>query len=130
MSSTGAGTGEQLSLVRARPAAPAARRRPRSSPPSTPWRSCASTSGLAHLDRPFEYAVPEALADDRRPGSAGEVRFAGQDVDGFVLERRAEAEHEGRLAPLRRVVSPEAVLTPALLAPVPGGRRALRRHAG
>ena len=44
------------------------------------------------------------------------MRFAGQDLDGFVLERRSEAEHEGRLAPLRRVVSPEPVLVPSLLA--------------
>jgi primosomal protein N' (replication factor Y) len=39
------------------------------------------------------------------------VRFAGQDVDGFVVERVAESEHQGRLAPLRRVVSAEPVLT-------------------
>ena len=83
--------------------------------------------GLAHLDRPFEYAVPEALADTAVPGARVRVRFAGQDVDGFVLERRAEAEHEGRLAPLRRVVSPEPVLTPALLAL---GRAVAERYAG
>ena len=83
--------------------------------------------GLAHLDRPFEYAVPEALADTAVAGARVRVRFAGQDVDGFVLERRAEAEHEGRLAPLRRVVSPEPVLTPALLAL---GRAVAERYAG
>lgn len=71
--------------------------------------------GLPHLDRPFEYTVPAALAETAVPGARVKVRFAGQDVDGFVLERRAEAEHQGRLAPVRRVVSPEAVLTPALL---------------
>jgi primosomal protein N' (replication factor Y) (superfamily II helicase) len=71
--------------------------------------------GLAHLDRPFEYLVPESLADLARQGARVRVRFAGRDVDGFVLERRAVAEHEGKLAPLRRVVSPEAVLTPGLL---------------
>ena len=42
------------------------------------------------------------------------VRFAGQDVDGFVLERVEESSHEGRLAPLRRAVSPEPVLSPAI----------------
>jgi primosomal protein N' (replication factor Y) len=42
------------------------------------------------------------------------VRFAGQDVDGFVLERVEHSEHDGRLTPLRRVVSPEPVLTPAV----------------
>ena len=42
------------------------------------------------------------------------VRFAGQDVDGFLVERRAVSDHAGTLTALRRVVSPEPVLTPAV----------------
>ncbi len=68
-------------------------------------------TGLAHLDRPFEYTVPASMTDTAAPGVRVKVRFAGQDLDGFVLERRADAEHAGRLSPLRRVVSSEAVLT-------------------
>lgn len=71
-------------------------------------------SHLAHLDRPFEYAVPPDLDDRARPGVRVRVRFAGRPVDGFVVERRAEAEHPGRLAPLLKVVSDEVVLTPHL----------------
>jgi primosomal protein N' (replication factor Y) len=71
---------------------------------------------LAHLDRTFDYAVPAALAADARPGARVKVRFAGQDVDGYLLERRTESDHSGRLSPLRRVVSPEPVLTPAVAA--------------
>lgn len=67
---------------------------------------------LAHLDRPFDYAVPEPMAETARPGVRVKVRFAGQDVDGFVLERAATTTHTGRLQPLRRVVSPEPVLHP------------------
>ncbi len=67
---------------------------------------------LAHLDRPFDYLVPEAMHEQARPGCRVKVRFAGQDVDGFVLERVAESDHPGRLAPLRRVVSAEVVLSP------------------
>ena len=67
---------------------------------------------LAHLDRPFDYLVPEKLADAVVPGSRVKVRFAGQDVDGFVLERVAESDHPGRLAPVRRSVSAEPVLVP------------------
>ncbi len=66
---------------------------------------------LAHLDRPFDYAVPATMADDAHPGTRVKVRFAGQDVDGFVIERAATTEHTGRLQPLRRVVSPERVLS-------------------
>ncbi|MEO7350958.1 MAG: primosomal protein N' [Marmoricola sp.] len=66
---------------------------------------------LAHLDRPFDYAVPETMSADAQPGVRVKVRFAGQDVDGFVIERAASTEHTGRLQPLRRVVSAERVLT-------------------
>jgi len=41
---------------------------------------------LAHLDRPFDYAVPAAMADDARPGVRVKVRFAGHDVDGFLVD--------------------------------------------
>lgn len=69
---------------------------------------------LAHLDRPFDYAVPATMADTAVPGARVKVRFAGQDVDGFVLARAATTDHQGTLAPLRRVVSPEPVLTTAV----------------
>ncbi|HET6562634.1 MAG TPA: primosomal protein N' [Marmoricola sp.] len=67
---------------------------------------------LAHLDRPFDYLVPAKLHEQVVPGSRVKVRFAGQDVDGYVVERVAESDHTGRLAPLRRAVSAEPVLTP------------------
>ncbi len=67
---------------------------------------------LAHLDRPFDYLVPVKDADAAVPGARVKVRFAGQDVDGYVVARAAESDHPGRLAPLRRVVSPEPVLQP------------------
>ena len=70
---------------------------------------------LAHLDRPFDFAVPVAMAEAARPGTRAKVRFAGQEADGFVLERLAESDHPGVLQPLRRVVSPEPVLTPEIL---------------
>ena len=64
-----------------------------------------------HLDRPFDYLVPEGFADRVRPGSRVRVRFAGQLVDGYVLERAPASEHAGRLAFIERSVSPEVVLT-------------------
>ncbi|GAA4731596.1 primosomal protein N' [Pedococcus ginsenosidimutans] len=108
---------EQLELIRtALPKAPrAAKAAGEAAAASDPVAAVVVDTGLAHLDRPFEYLVPEALADTAVPGARVKVRFAGQDLDGFVVERKAAADHEGRLAPLRRVVSPEAVLTPALL---------------
>jgi primosomal protein N' (replication factor Y) len=71
---------------------------------------------LAHLDRTFDYLVPAAMADDAVPGCRVKVRFAGQEVSGYLLARAAETDHAGRLAPLRRVVSPEPVLSPEVAA--------------
>ena len=69
---------------------------------------------LAHLDRPFDYAVPQAMAATAVPGARVKVRFAGQDVDGFVVERTDATDHTGTLQPLRRVVSAEPVLAPEI----------------
>ncbi len=71
---------------------------------------------LAHLDRAFDYLVPAGMAADAVPGCRVKVRFAGQEVGGFLLERAADTDHAGRLAALRRVVSPEPVLSPAIVA--------------
>ncbi len=69
---------------------------------------------LAHLDRPFDYLVPAGMHESVAPGTRVKVRFAGQDVHGFVVDRVAHSEHEGRLAPLRRAVSAEPVLSPTV----------------
>lgn len=114
----------------------AAARQPRALTGASPAKEIASKDPvavvdvdipLAHLDRPFEYAVPQSLAAHAQPGVRVKVGFAGRDVDGFVLERRAGAEHEGRLTPLRRVVGAEQVLTPHVLALA---RRVARHYAG
>ena len=69
---------------------------------------------LAHLDRPFDYLVPEKLDGRARPGVRVRVRFAGQLTDGYLLDRVEASEHQGRLSYLERVVSPEPVLTPEI----------------
>ena len=71
---------------------------------------------LAHLDRPFDYLVPERLAAAAVPGCRVRVRFAGQLTGGYLLERVAASEHPGQLAYLERVVSPEPVLSPEIAA--------------
>ncbi len=71
---------------------------------------------LAHLDRTFDYLVPAAMADTAVPGCRVKVRFAGQEVGGYLLERAGATDHPGRLAALRRVVSPEPVLSAAVAA--------------
>jgi len=104
---------EQLALVRERV------RRARPKPPDAPAADrpvgrVAVDVPLAHLDRPFDYLVPSSMDAAAVPGCRVRVRFSGQLVGGFLLERVAESAHGGRLARLDRVVSPEPVLSPAI----------------
>ena len=109
---TDTGGGEQLALA----GLPAPRRRrPRAAGPVEPAATRPVARVLvnvpaAHLDRTFEYLVPAALDADAQPGCRVKVRFGPRDVDGYLLERADEAEHDGELAALRRVVSPVPVL--------------------
>ncbi|WP_051341256.1 primosomal protein N' [Pseudonocardia spinosispora] len=83
--------------------------------PELPVAQIAVDTPLTHLDRPFDYLVPETLAQDAQPGVRVRVRFSGRLVDGVLLARLARSEHEGRLGWLERVVSPEPVLSAELV---------------
>ncbi|MEJ5944695.1 primosome assembly protein PriA [Pseudokineococcus basanitobsidens] len=123
---SGEGADGQLSLLRS-----AARghrpRTPEGSAERDPVAGVVLDVPLPHLDRVFDYAVPASAASSAVVGARVRVRLAGQDVEGFVVERRATSEHAGALQPLRRVVSPEPVLDPAVLALA---RAVARRCAG
>lgn len=82
-------------------------------PRHLPVARVAVDSGVPHLDRPFDYAVPERFAA-AEPGCRVRVRFSGRLVDGVVLERAATSEHAGALAPLHALVSAEPVLSPEI----------------
>ena len=107
------GAGGQRAPARA-PARPRSRARDNTPAQQQPVAQVAVDIPLAHLDRPFDYLVPERLADSAVPGCRVRVRFAGQLVDGFVLARADASDHPGRLSYLDRVVSPEPVLTPEI----------------
>src|SRR5689334_1010250 len=113
------GPDEQLSLpgiarAEARKAKPPAEKKPLELAATNPVAQVLVDLPLVHLDRPFDYAVPESMAETALPGTRVKVRFAGQAVDGFVLARVAASDHPGRLQPLRRAVSAEPVLAPEI----------------
>ncbi|MTE18162.1 primosomal protein N' [Streptomyces sp. TRM43335] len=127
----GAPGGEQLALIRetVRRAKPP-RARPRTwrgaeLAPRDPVARVLVDKGLLHLDRLFDYAVPAAMDAEARPGARVRVRFGAGErggrreggglVNGFVVERCAESDFPGVLAPIAQVLSPEPVLTPELL---------------
>ncbi|MFJ6156076.1 primosomal protein N' [Pseudarthrobacter sp. NPDC092184] len=71
-------------------------------------------SSLPHLDRLFDYGVPDTLDEAAMPGVRVKVKFNGQDLSGFLMERVAESDAGHTLVPLAKVVSPVSVLTPAV----------------
>lgn len=68
---------------------------------------------LAHLDRLFDYEVPEKLAESAVPGCRVRVPFAGQQRDGWLVSF-GEAEPGMKLARIAAVPSSEPLLTPEL----------------
>ncbi|MER5745471.1 primosomal protein N' [Streptomyces sp. NPDC002225] len=131
----GAGAPEQLALIREtvrRAEVPRAKPRTWRGAPlakELPVARVVVNKGALHLDQYFDYAVPEELDAQARPGVRVRVRFGaggrqvrggrregGGLVDGFLIERRAESDYQGALAALAYVVSPEPVLGPELLA--------------
>jgi primosomal protein N' (replication factor Y) len=107
--------GEQLALPGA---VRVPRKRAATAPPAAaaelPVATVVVDLPLAHLDRSFDYLVPERVSHDAVPGARVRLRFSGQLVDGFIVERRDASEHAGKLAFLDRVVSPEPILGPDL----------------
>ncbi|MFK0006078.1 primosomal protein N' [Paenarthrobacter sp. NPDC090520] len=71
-------------------------------------------SPLPHLDRTFDYAVPIELAETAVPGVRVKVKFSGQELNGYIAERRQVSDAGHGLIPLHKVVSPVAVMTPAI----------------
>ncbi len=69
---------------------------------------------VPHLDREFDYLVSEEQSEEAVPGARVRIRFSGRLVDGYLLERRFDTDHDGKLGWLDRVVSPEPVLTPEI----------------
>lgn len=67
---------------------------------------------LAHLDRLFDYRIPESMAAHAAPGVRVRVSFAGRQASGYIIEVVAASEQMGDLSPLQKVISPEPVLSP------------------
>ena len=84
---------------------------PQPSAPDLPVARVAIDVPLSHLDQPFDYAVTADQHADAVPGARVRVRFSGRLCDGYILDRLAASDHDGSLAALHKVISPEPVLT-------------------
>ncbi|MGO1384514.1 MAG: hypothetical protein ACTHU1_06910 [Arachnia sp.] len=70
---------------------------------------------LAHLDRLFDYEVPEAMAEMAVPGCRVKVPFSGRTREGWLISF-GEPQTEIKLLKLKAVVSSEPILSDALVA--------------
>lgn len=116
----------QLSLLQGFPSAPASASGPALAA-DLPVARVLLESSLPHLDRPFDYSVPATLDAEAQPGVRVKVKFNGQELAGYVLERSGESDAGHTLVPLHKVVSRVPVLTPAV-AELAG--RVAARYAG
>lgn len=107
--------GQQLSLLQGF-TAPAAPRGKSAVAADLPVARVIIDSPLPHLDRPFDYLVPEEYDDDAVPGARVKVRFAGREQTAFLVERRAASDSPARLLPLVKVVSGQPVASAEILA--------------
>jgi len=104
----------QLSLLQGFPAGRAQAPGGPALAPLLPVARVLIESSLPHLDRPFDYSVPASLDVVAQPGVRVKVKFNGQDLSGFILDRLVESDAGHTLVPLHKVVSPVQVLTPEL----------------
>src|SRR6478609_2103259 len=64
--------------------------------PGTVARVCVD-SALPHLDRPFDYSIPDSLAECVTIGSRVRVRFAGRLVNAVVIKLGDSSDFGGKL---------------------------------
>ncbi|WCC80882.1 primosomal protein N' [Cutibacterium equinum] len=70
------------------------------------------SSGLAHLDRPFDYLIPDDLVDRVTVGVRVRVKLAGRLCDGIVAAVDHDQEPGVKLSPVVTLVSEQVVSTP------------------
>ncbi len=70
-------------------------------------------SPLPHLDRLFDFSIPEELDEVAVPGCRVKVRFHGRQVGAWLIER-GPSDFEGALQPLLKVAGPP-VLTQEII---------------
>lgn len=73
---------------------------------------CAVDNSLPHLDRLFDYVIPDSLKGKVAPGCRVKVRFAGLLRDAWVVEISESSAFDGELDRVQKLVSEEQVLTP------------------
>ncbi len=70
---------------------------------------------LPHLDRLFDYEIPEELDEVCVPGVKVKVKFSNRNMEAWVVEKVALSSHHKKLSEISKVISNYPVLTPEVL---------------
>lgn len=70
---------------------------------------------LPHLDRLFDYEIPEELDESCVPGVKVKVKFSNRNMEAWVVEKVALSSHHKKLSEISKVISNYPVLTPEVL---------------
>ena len=70
---------------------------------------------LPHLDRLFDYQIPEELDETCVPGVKVKVKFSGRNMEAWVVERVELTSHHKKLSDITKVISNYPVLMPEVL---------------
>ncbi|MFM2116398.1 MAG: hypothetical protein RIQ80_497 [Actinomycetota bacterium] len=70
---------------------------------------------LPHLDHPFDYEIPLELDQSCQPGVKVKVKFAGRNLDGWVIERAKPTLENKKLSIIEKVISEIPVLKPEII---------------
>lgn len=68
-------------------------------------------TGVFHLDKSYDYSVPEVLSDAVQVGVRVQVPFNGREVEALVLGRFERSKISGVIKPISKVLSPHPVAT-------------------
>ncbi|MFW0121876.1 primosomal protein N' [Rothia sp. CCM 9419] len=69
---------------------------------------------VPHLDRAFDYLVPESLADSAQPGVKVKVQFNGQNMMGYIKSRQDSSEYDGSMRYIDQIISPVSLVSPEI----------------
>lgn len=70
---------------------------------------------VLHLDRLFDYLIPNDLDEAAQPGVRVKVRFGHQELFGWLIRRSDTIDTVARLSTIRKVISVLPVLEPKVL---------------
>ncbi|NWN86941.1 MAG: primosomal protein N' [Micrococcaceae bacterium] len=83
--------------------------------PQQPVAKVLLETPVPHLDRYFDYLIPQELDTAAKPGVRVKVRFGHQQLFGWLIQRTDTIDTVARLTRLQKVVSVMPVLEPKVL---------------